>query len=96
MKLIREFIRSTDGGSDKGALETFLKYLNKHETKHETHVEDWWILSECFKLSGDFEKAQDLLKKTQKIILDDSKIISNEIHRKCFLEEQIFNKKVFN
>ena len=92
MKLIREFIRSTDGDSDKGVLDTFLKYLNKHET----NVEDWWILSECFKLSGDFEKAQDLLKKTQKIILDDSKIISNEIHRKCFLEEQIFNKKVFN
>ena len=92
VKLIREFIRSTDGDSDKGALDTFLKYLNKHET----NVEDWWILSECYKYSGDIDKSKELLESVQKIILNASNKISNEMQRDSFLKEQIFNKKVLD
>ena len=63
-------------------------------TNSQSLYENWWFLSQCFRLLGDTRKAQSLLKRSQEIIIATANKISDVNQRKYFLEENIFNRKV--
>ena len=58
--------------------------------------ENCWYLSKCYHLSGDKGKTRELLNKAQEIIHDHAEKISDPIQRKCFLEDNIMNRKIIN
>ena len=92
VKMMKDLIESIDNEIELSVLNEYDEYLSNNDCI----LEDWWVLSQAYKYAGDADKAKMLLKKAQGMILDASEKISDDVHRKFFLEEQMFNKKILN